>query len=67
MRQYMLNVWLVAALVALVCLLGATAYSEVRQDLPRTACLHGNVGVRNPAATFAIRGPTSCEAVPTKA
>ncbi|TIU32418.1 MAG: hypothetical protein E5W38_12760 [Mesorhizobium sp.] len=42
MRQYMLNGWLVAALVALVCLLGITAYAEVKMDLPRTASLGGN-------------------------
>lgn len=39
MRQHMLNGWLVAALVALVCLLGITAYMEVRKDLPRVACM----------------------------
>ncbi|RWB67355.1 MAG: hypothetical protein EOQ50_30885 [Mesorhizobium sp.] len=39
MRQHMLNGWLVAALIALVCLLGITAYMEVRKDLPRVACL----------------------------
>jgi len=37
MRQHMLNGWLVAALVALFCLLGITAYMEVRKDLPRVA------------------------------
>ncbi len=39
MRQHMLNGWLVVALVALVCLLGITAYMEVRKDLPRVACM----------------------------
>jgi len=39
MRQHMLNGWLAAALVALVCLLGITAYMEVRKDLPRFACM----------------------------
>jgi hypothetical protein len=39
MRQHMLNGWLVAALIALVCLLGITAYMEVRKDLPRVACM----------------------------
>ncbi|MGX5803093.1 hypothetical protein ACWGS9_17820 [Bradyrhizobium sp. Arg314] len=39
MRQHMLNGWLVAALVALICLLGITAYMEVRKDLPRVACM----------------------------
>ncbi|WP_232375845.1 hypothetical protein [Mesorhizobium comanense] len=51
MRQYMLTGWLVAALVALVCLLGVTAYAEVKQDLPRTACLHVNTDIRKPAAS----------------
>ncbi|TGP55248.1 hypothetical protein EN873_07550 [bacterium M00.F.Ca.ET.230.01.1.1] len=41
MRQHMLNGWLVAALIALVCLLGTTAYIEVRKDLPRVACTRG--------------------------
>ena len=41
MRQHMLNGWLVAALIALVCLLGITAYMEVRKDLPRVACMRG--------------------------
>ncbi len=39
MRQHMLNGWLVAALVALVYLLGITAYLEVTKDLPRVACM----------------------------
>ncbi|MGT2467300.1 hypothetical protein ACVOMV_23930 [Mesorhizobium atlanticum] len=29
------------ALIALVCLLGITAYTEVRKDLPRVACSRG--------------------------
>ncbi|AZO02664.1 hypothetical protein EOA27_22945 [Mesorhizobium sp. M2A.F.Ca.ET.037.01.1.1] len=44
MRQHMLNGWLVAALIALVCLLGVTAYVEISKDLPRVAC------VRDPKA-----------------
>ncbi|ESY76811.1 hypothetical protein X740_26845 [Mesorhizobium sp. LNHC221B00] len=60
MRQHMLNGWLAAALLALTCLLGATAYAEVKQAPPRTACLHGNVDVRGPATTCAICGPTHC-------
>ncbi|RWC26130.1 hypothetical protein [Mesorhizobium sp.] len=40
MRQHMLNGWLVAALVALTCLLGVTAYAEVREDISRIACTH---------------------------
>lgn len=43
MRQHMLNGWLVAALIALVCLLGITAYMEVRKDLPRVACMRDRV------------------------
>lgn len=39
MRQHMLNGWLVAAIIALVCLLGITAYMEVSNDLP-TRRLH---------------------------
>ncbi|RWD64357.1 hypothetical protein [Mesorhizobium sp.] len=39
MRQHMLNGWLVAALIALVCLLGVTAYVEISKDLPRVACV----------------------------
>ncbi|WP_217575652.1 hypothetical protein [Mesorhizobium sp. GbtcB19] len=50
MRQHMLNGWLVAALVALVCLLGITAYMEVRKDLPRVACLRGLKAVDKKAA-----------------
>jgi len=57
----MLNGWLVAALVALVCLLGVTAYAEVKDDLPRAACAHGNMGAREPVATCAICGPAPCE------
>ncbi|MDG4896388.1 hypothetical protein P9272_22730 [Mesorhizobium sp. WSM4976] len=41
MRQHILNGWLVTALIALVCLLGITAYTEVRKDLPRVACSRG--------------------------
>lgn len=40
MRQHMLNGWLVAALLALFCLLGITAYLEVKKDLPHVACSH---------------------------
>lgn len=41
MRQHILNGWLVAALIALACLLGITAYMEVRKDLLRVACTRG--------------------------
>jgi hypothetical protein len=57
----MLNSWLVAALVALVCLLGVTAYAAVKEDLPRTSCLHGDKGGRQPAATCAVCAPAPCE------
>ncbi|TPM13509.1 hypothetical protein FJ958_30895 [Mesorhizobium sp. B2-3-5] len=60
MRQHMLNGWLVAALVALVCLLGVTAYAEAKDDLPCTACLHGDKGVRVPTAACAICSPAPC-------
>ena len=40
MRQHMLNGWLVAALVAVMCLLGTTAYTEIKKELPRVACTH---------------------------
>ncbi|TPN50953.1 MULTISPECIES: hypothetical protein [unclassified Mesorhizobium] len=61
MRQHMLNGWLAAALLALTCLLGATAYAEVKQAPPRTACLQGNVDVRASATTCAICGQAHCE------
>jgi len=50
MRQQMLNGWLVAALIALVCLLGITAYMEVRKDLPRVACMRDLKAIGNSAA-----------------
>jgi len=46
----MLNGWLVAALVALVCLLGATAYAEVRTELPDAGCAFVNKAARGPGA-----------------
>ncbi len=49
MRQHMLNGWLVAALVALFCLLGITAYMEVKKDLPRVACIHGRTAAEQSA------------------
>lgn len=61
MRQHILNSWLVAALVALVCLLGVTAYAEVKNDLPHTTCLQGDKGDRKPAATCAPCSPGPCE------
>ncbi|MDX8481368.1 hypothetical protein RFN28_23330 [Mesorhizobium sp. VK24D] len=50
MRQHMLNGRLVAALLALVCLLGVTAYVEVRQDLPQAVNVRNNAGVNAPVA-----------------
>ncbi len=41
MRQHLLNGWLVAALVATTCLLGVTAYAEVKEDISRVACTRG--------------------------
>ena len=67
MRQHMLNGWLVAALFALICLLGVTAYAAVKEDLPRISCLHGNVDVRKPAATCAICSPVPCEGMASRA
>ncbi len=61
MRQHILNSWLVAALVGVVCLLGVTAYAEVKNDLPNTSCLHGDKGARKPAATCAPCSPAPCE------
>ncbi|AZO74256.1 MAG: hypothetical protein E5V92_30480 [Mesorhizobium sp.] len=50
MRQHMLNGWLVAALIALTCLLGITAYAEVKKDLPRVACTCGQMPLGDRAA-----------------
>ncbi|TPL92665.1 hypothetical protein [Mesorhizobium sp. B2-3-12] len=61
MRQHMLNGGLMAAMVALVCLLGITAYAEVEQDRPRTACSQGNVRGKQPAAPCANCAPAACE------
>jgi hypothetical protein len=55
MRQQLLNGWLVAALIALVCLLGITAYTEVSKDLPRIACMRGPKAIDKKAAQ-----PESC-------
>ncbi|MBZ9997384.1 hypothetical protein [Mesorhizobium sp. BH1-1-4] len=61
MRQHMLNGGLVAAMVALVFLLGITAYAEVKEERPRTTCLHDNAGVKQPAAPCAKCAPAACE------
>lgn len=60
MRQHMLNSWLVAALLALVCLLGITAYFEVRKDLPRVACIHNQAAVKQRAAGLDACGTVCC-------
>ncbi|TPM00929.1 hypothetical protein FJ943_12240 [Mesorhizobium sp. B2-3-10] len=60
MRQHLLNGWLAAALVALVCLLGITAYAEVKQDLGRTACLHDATDAKQRTATCTICSQTPC-------
>ncbi|WP_095201825.1 hypothetical protein [Mesorhizobium carmichaelinearum] len=67
MRQHMLNSWLVAALVALVCLLGVTAYAEVKNDVPHTTCLQGGKGDRKPATTCTTCGTTPCEGLSPRA
>ncbi|WP_192256298.1 hypothetical protein [Mesorhizobium silamurunense] len=59
MRQHMLNGWLVAALVALVCLLGITAYAEVKKDIPCVACTYGQTPLGNRAAGLDLC-PTMC-------
>lgn len=51
MRQHMLNGWLMAALVALVCLLGLTAYAEVRTELPDAGCAFSNTKVHGAEAS----------------
>ncbi|SFO04949.1 hypothetical protein SAMN03159463_00955 [Mesorhizobium sp. NFR06] len=59
MRQHMLNGWLVAALIALVCLLGITAYVEVRKDVPRVACMRDPM-VDGTKAAQLQSCPTAC-------
>ncbi|AZO61608.1 hypothetical protein EOA75_25945 [Mesorhizobium sp. M1A.F.Ca.IN.022.07.1.1] len=67
MRQHMLNGWLVAALLALTCLLGITAYAEVKKELPRTAWVHGfgadqSQGAMCAVCSLAPRGSTTSKA-----
>ncbi|RWL80062.1 MAG: hypothetical protein EOR67_22690 [Mesorhizobium sp.] len=50
MRQHTLNGWLVAALIALVCLLGVTAYVAISKDLPRVACVRDRKAIDKKAA-----------------
>ena len=63
MRQHMLNGWLVAALIALVCLLGITAYMEVKKDLPRVACRHDQKASNKTAAPAASCAAVCCGSV----
>ena len=71
MRQHMLNGWLVAALVALVCLLGTTAYTEIRKELPSVACTHdrtvGDQRTAQRAARVETCGAMCCSNPATKA
>ncbi|CDX15769.1 conserved exported hypothetical protein [Mesorhizobium sp. ORS 3324] len=67
MRQRLLNGWLVAALVALVCLLGLTAYVEVRQELPQAACVRNNAGVNAPVARCESCEPAQCDGIAPRA
>ncbi|MDX8468629.1 hypothetical protein RFM26_23265 [Mesorhizobium sp. VK23B] len=60
MRQRMLNGWLVAALVALTCLLGITAYMEVKKDLPRVARADNQTPVDTRAAWLDPRTILCC-------
>ncbi|RRH95307.1 hypothetical protein EH240_25240 [Mesorhizobium tamadayense] len=67
MRQHMLNGWLVAALVALVCLLGITTYVEVKTDIPQAACGYGNRGIGRQAAGCEICSPAPCDSTVPRA
>ena len=64
MRQHMLNGWLVAALVAVICLLGTTAYTEIRKELPSVACKHdrtvGDQRTARRAVSVEACGATCC-------
>ncbi|RWM30999.1 hypothetical protein [Mesorhizobium sp.] len=66
MRQYMLNGWLVAALVALTCLLGITAYAEVKTDLPRTASLGGSGDMEGQGAMCDLAPATASREMPER-
>ncbi|MBZ9661290.1 hypothetical protein LB523_19790 [Mesorhizobium sp. ESP-6-4] len=61
MRQRMLNGWLVAALVALVCLLGVTAYMEVSKGLPHVACMRDRTAAGKMAAQFKSCSTACCD------
>ena len=66
MRQLILNGWLVAAMLALVCLLGLTAYSEVRGAPAHIACLQGSSDVGKPAAKSRV-GAATCQRIASRA
>ncbi|UCI09400.1 hypothetical protein [Mesorhizobium sp. B1-1-8] len=63
MRQHILNGCLAAALAAMVCLLGATAYSEVRKDIPHTLCSHDNRSAKVPGEGCEVCGRAPCDKV----
>jgi hypothetical protein len=63
----MLNGWLVAALVALVCLLGTTAYTEIRKELPTAGCLHDRTVGDQRAARVETCNTTCCGHLASKA
>jgi hypothetical protein len=57
----MLNGWLVAALVATTCLLGVTAYAEVKEDISRIACTHEHRALGERAARCDICAAMRCD------
>ncbi|RUV33538.1 hypothetical protein [Mesorhizobium sp. M7A.F.Ca.MR.148.00.0.0] len=61
MRQHLLNGWLVAALVATTCLLGVTAYAEVKEDISRGACTHGEQAPGEQGARCDSCGAARCD------
>jgi hypothetical protein len=61
MRQHMLNGWLVAALVATTCLLGVTAYAEVKEDMSRITCTHDHQVLGERTARCDICAAVRCD------
>ncbi|MER9939938.1 hypothetical protein [Mesorhizobium sp. M0088] len=61
MRQHLLNGWLVAALVATTCLLGVTAYAEVKEDISRIACTHEDKAPGGRSAEPDISAAARCD------
>ena len=57
----MLNGCLVAALVATTCLLGVTAYAEVKEDISRMACTHEHQAPGERAARCDICATVRCD------